>query len=147
MYGKNEVTTHNYNESLSYDRNGNIIYLSRYGINDFGDPIPIDDLQYTYANNGMSNRLLSVSDSNFGNAAQGFKDGTNSGDDYAYDNFGNMTSINLFYSTHSLQEVTPIWNLDIESFDVCSFINLSNTTANFDCFLFFKFFLSLKPRL
>jgi RHS repeat-associated protein len=90
MYGKNEVTTHNYNESLSYDRNGNIIYLSRYGINDYGDPIPIDDLQYTYANNGMSNRLLSVSDSNFGNAAQGFKDGTNSDDDYAYDEFGNM---------------------------------------------------------
>jgi RHS repeat-associated protein len=64
--------------------------LTRYGINDFGDPIPVDDLQYTYANNGMSNKLLKVAESNYGNAAQGFKDGTNTGDDYMYDAFGNM---------------------------------------------------------
>ncbi|MFY7730971.1 MAG: RHS repeat-associated core domain-containing protein, partial [Flavobacterium sp.] len=91
-YGKNDILTHNYNESLSYDRNGNILYLTRYGINDFGDPIPIDDIFYNYKNNNVSNQLMRVSETPYGNAAQGFKDGTNTGDDYAYDNFGNMTS-------------------------------------------------------
>lgn len=89
-YGKNDILTHNYNESLGYDRNGNILYLSRYGINDYGDPIPIDDIFYNYGNDEKSNQLMRVTETPYGNAAQGFKDGTNTGDDYAYDDFGNM---------------------------------------------------------
>jgi RHS repeat-associated protein len=89
-YGKNDQITHNYNESLSYDKNGNITHLVRYGINDYGDPIPIDDIFYNYKNNNVSNQLMRVSETPYGNAAQGFKDGTNTGDDYMYDAFGNM---------------------------------------------------------
>jgi RHS repeat-associated protein len=89
-YGKNDILTHNYNESLSYDKNGNILYLSRYGINDFGDPIPIDDIFYNYGNAEKSNKLMRVTETPYGNSAQGFKDGTNTGDDYMYDDFGNM---------------------------------------------------------
>jgi len=64
-----------------YDLNGNIKSLSR---NTTGGTV-MDDLGYTYA----GNQLLSVSDA--GDIGDGFKDGNTTGDDYDYDDNGNMT--------------------------------------------------------
>jgi RHS repeat-associated protein len=76
----------NYRETLSYDKNGNILTLFRSGLfNYVENVIPIDDLYYTY--NG--NQLAAVSDAT--NVASGFKDGNTTGLDYSYDANGNMT--------------------------------------------------------
>ncbi|WP_420571465.1 DUF6443 domain-containing protein [Kordia sp.] len=90
--GLNRITkavdnTANYNLDLvSYDLNGNIQQLKRIGhtnpdATSFG---LMDDLNYNYS----GNQLLSVSDT--GNINHGFKDGNTSGNDYSYDNNGNM---------------------------------------------------------
>src|SRR5690554_4334152 len=79
-----------YAENLTYDKNGNITTLQRYGQEELGQPIEIDDLTYAY--NG--NQLQSVTDAT--NNSAGFNDGnpsTGSGQaDYEYDTFGNMTT-------------------------------------------------------
>ena len=81
-------TTYSYNEQIGgYDKNGNITLIIRLGDLDSDvDYIPIDLLTYTY---DAGNRLLKVEDSS--NHPEGFKDGANSGNDYDYDDFGNMT--------------------------------------------------------
>ncbi|WP_374504556.1 RHS repeat domain-containing protein [Flavobacterium sp.] len=87
-YQKSGQVTGMYNENLSYDKNGNIMNLSRYGDRDEQYlPIQIDNLQYGYATN--SNKLLSVADNS--NNTSGFKDGNTTGNDYLYDVNGNMT--------------------------------------------------------
>ncbi len=87
-YQKSGQLTGMYNENLSYDKNGNIMNLSRYGDRDEQYlPIQIDNLQYGYATN--SNKLLSVADNS--NNTSGFKDGNTTGNDYLYDVNGNMT--------------------------------------------------------
>ena len=73
--------------NINYDKNGNLRTLQRYGprnegITDFG---VMDNLRYTYD----GNKLTSVTD--LEGIAFGFKDGTNTGDDYTYDANGNMT--------------------------------------------------------
>ncbi len=82
------TSTYSYNEQITgYDKGGNITGIIRLGDLDSDvDYIPIDLLTYTY---DAGNRLLKVVD--VSNHPEGFKDGTNSGDDYAYDIFGNMT--------------------------------------------------------
>jgi RHS repeat-associated protein len=88
--------TNSYNESLSYDKNGNIMALQRTGSLDSnsGITVDIDNLTYNYANGNQSNQLLKVTDGT--NNPNGFKDdsdGTNdTNDDYSYDLNGNMTS-------------------------------------------------------
>jgi RHS repeat-associated protein len=92
-YQKQGNETGSYDESLQYDKNGNIRGLQRNGYidsDDQGMTYPIDDLIYTYDNYNNSNRLLSVYDSS--NSLDGFKDGNTSGDDYGYDIYGNMKS-------------------------------------------------------
>ena len=87
-YQKSGQLTNMYNESLSYDKNGNIKNLSRNGDRDEQYlPIQIDNLEYGYATN--SNKLLNVADNS--NNTSGFKDGNTTGDDYVYDANGNMT--------------------------------------------------------
>ncbi|MCO6164545.1 hypothetical protein NHF47_17100, partial [Flavobacterium sp. NRK F7] len=76
-----------YDETLSYDKNGNIQTLERNGgittmVN------PIDDLVYTYDTNNK-NLLVKVSDAT--TSPQGFKDGANNNTEYGYDDNGNMT--------------------------------------------------------
>ena len=87
--------TGNYNlASISYDKNGNILTLQREGQRlenkkTFGT---MDDLVYTY---DSGNKLLKVSDLAVYNGASvttGFKDGDNSGDDFTYDDNGNLIS-------------------------------------------------------
>lgn len=90
-YIKSHVATNSYDESVRYDKNGNITSLQRNGDFDSATmPISIDDLVYTYAPN--SNKLLKVTDTT--NDPFGFKDdaagGVDAADDYAYDILGNM---------------------------------------------------------
>ncbi|MFY7956750.1 MAG: hypothetical protein ACOVNT_01480, partial [Flavobacterium macrobrachii] len=86
--------TNSYNESLSYDKNGNITSLLRNGEwDDDVNVIEIDNLDYTYENN--SNRLSIVHDNTID--PNGFKDDSDvdpfdQNPDYSYDAFGNMKS-------------------------------------------------------
>ncbi|URC11826.1 DUF6443 domain-containing protein [Flavobacterium sp. B183] len=88
IFQKAVVTTNAYNETLSYDKNGNIMGLSRNGNSE--SATAIDALVYTYANNNTANRLMKVTDSS--RKDLGFTDGNNAGDDYTYDLNGNMIS-------------------------------------------------------
>lgn len=80
-----------YNESLDYDKNGNIKSLQRYGDSDApGIVFKIDELAYGYEDEN-SNRLAKVTEGLGGNDHKGFIDGNKIGDDYTYDDNGNMT--------------------------------------------------------
>ncbi|MBQ0738836.1 hypothetical protein J9332_31420, partial [Aquimarina celericrescens] len=70
--------------NITYDKMGNIESLNRVGHlgTSFGS---MDVLSYTY---DSGNKLLKVIDT--GNKTYGFKDGTNTNDDFAYDDNGNM---------------------------------------------------------
>ena len=111
-YQKSGQVTGMYNENLSYDKNGNIMNLSRYGDRDEQYlPIQIDNLGYTYATN--SNKLMSVVDNS--NNTSGFKDGITTGDDYVYDANGNrVVDENGFYKASelkSLGSILPDYNM------------------------------------
>ncbi|MBF4494091.1 type IV secretion protein Rhs [Flavobacterium sp. MR2016-29] len=81
-----------YNESISYDKNGNIKFLTRFGGSDMPSvAMQIDDLTYGYLNEN-SNLLVKVTDGLLGNDNEGFKDGNKGSDDFAYDANGNMIS-------------------------------------------------------
>jgi len=82
----NEIR-HSYDEELTYDRNGNITSLKRNGdLDDALEVVEIDDLGYSYEQN--TNRLARVTD--LSNNASGFRDGTNTDNDYSYDVLGNL---------------------------------------------------------
>ena len=72
-----------YDESLKYDKNGNIKALKRNGNLDAVNPaVTIDDLVYDYEAN--SNKLIKVTD-NPSTATSGFLDGANLANEYFYD--------------------------------------------------------------
>jgi RHS repeat-associated protein len=76
-----------FNESMQYDKNGNIVALQRNGGMESQSPaLPIDNLIYQYD----GNRLLKVDDS--ASITDGFKDGINASTEYTYDLNGNMTT-------------------------------------------------------
>ena len=80
------AVTNSYNESMDYDKNGNIAWLSRTGsLDDQWMPLVIDELGYNYS----FNRLLGVKDGT--NNPNGFRDMNPYSNDYDYDDFGNMT--------------------------------------------------------
>lgn len=80
-----------YKAEYDYDFNGNMKTLKRWGVNGIGTFGLMDDLTYTYNNGDKSNQLASVSDAALNSPAPNFIDGTNIGDDYSYDDAGNMT--------------------------------------------------------
>jgi RHS repeat-associated protein len=87
--GSHAASTDRYNETLQYDKNGNITNLTRRGSHNAFNQI-IDQLAYAY--NG--NQLQNVVEDPMGNAAAGFIDGhlgTPQTPDYTYDAYGNMT--------------------------------------------------------
>jgi RHS repeat-associated protein len=89
------VVTDSYNETMRYDKNGNITSLQRNGESDVQSmATPIDNLSYFYQTNNTTNRLMKVTD--LQNSPAGFKDdsdGTNDAvDDYVYDDNGNVTA-------------------------------------------------------
>ncbi len=86
------ATTSNYDVSgIQYDKNGNILRLTRRGhLNSAATSFGVmDNLTYTY---DSGNKLLKVNDT--GSADFGFKDSnTSTSNDYYYDQNGNLTSI------------------------------------------------------
>lgn len=83
---------------ITYDKNGNLLSLTRMGpksttpvLNDTDDTDYgiMDVLDYAYHENEMSNRLYKVRDD--GEDAFGFKDGATDVQDYWYDANGNLT--------------------------------------------------------
>jgi RHS repeat-associated protein len=85
FYGENGQLTHAFNEHLSYDKNGNILNLTRNSsLNGF--TTNIDQLTYEYD----GNQIQKVTDAPNANRHFGFVDGTNTNNDYEYDPFGNM---------------------------------------------------------
>ncbi len=72
--------------NVAYDQNGNILNLTRQGWKNGVSYANMDRLYYTY---DQGNKLMKVVDT--GNDNYGFKDGTNTGNDYVYDVNGNMT--------------------------------------------------------
>ncbi|AZQ57275.1 hypothetical protein EJ994_17345 [Maribacter sp. MJ134] len=78
--------TNDYNVSnISYDKNGNIQTLNRNGYQGGSTFTDMDILDYDY---DSGNKLLKVADT--GNKVHGFKDGTNTNDDFEYDINGNL---------------------------------------------------------
>ncbi|MEW7281078.1 hypothetical protein ABW636_20985 [Aquimarina sp. 2201CG1-2-11] len=76
--------------NVTYDKAGNILSLDRKGhlngaASAFGD---MDKLVYNYSHNEVSNKLLKVTDHTTNTF--GFKDGNKNGDDFVYDENGNM---------------------------------------------------------
>lgn len=84
--------TNSYNESMSYDKNGNIMSLQRNGaLDDQQQTLQIDNLTYTYPTD--SNQLAKVTDATIdpnGFADDTATDPTDANDDYKYDGNGNM---------------------------------------------------------
>ncbi|NIF03888.1 RHS repeat-associated core domain-containing protein [Chryseobacterium sp. Tr-659] len=74
------IETNAYNESVTYDLNGNIQTLLRFGGTDNNSGMKIDDINYTYE----GNQLVDIWDSS-GNSL-----GLDGGDTMAYDANGNM---------------------------------------------------------
>ena len=94
VYQKPNATvpvTNSYNESLTYDKNGNVKRLFRNGeYDDAGYFLEIDKLKYIYHDTDK-NKLIQVIDEVPN--PNGFKDSANNEvDDYKYDDFGNMES-------------------------------------------------------
>ncbi|TSE03178.1 DUF6443 domain-containing protein [Aquimarina algiphila] len=99
--------------NVSYDKIGNILSLNRTGhlntnATSFGD---MDVLSYTY---NAGNKLLKVADT--ANKTFGFKDGTNTNDDFTYDDNGNVTIdrnkgiTNITYNHLNLPKTVSISN-------------------------------------
>ncbi|MGC4040310.1 MAG: DUF6443 domain-containing protein [Flavobacterium sp.] len=90
--GENIKVTNSYDESLTYDKNGNIRKLWRNGnYDDQSFTFAMDNLSYFY-HPDVPDRLMKVTD--LTNSTSGFADdsnGTNDTvDDYGYDAYGNM---------------------------------------------------------
>ncbi|HQK36483.1 MAG TPA: hypothetical protein PLC81_02525, partial [Bacteroidales bacterium] len=86
-----------YNESITYDVNGNIRTAKRYGLLQDGSNLVglIDDITYTYYNNNKSNRLMDADDNAPDVSGRGdFSEEIlgQSSQEYLYDNNGNMIS-------------------------------------------------------
>ncbi|UGU18156.1 RHS repeat-associated core domain-containing protein [Sinomicrobium kalidii] len=74
-------------KNVAYDKNGNITDLTRNGWQNSSNYDNMDVLDYRY---NSTNKLLKVIDT--GNKSYGFKDGTNTNNDYTYDTNGNLES-------------------------------------------------------
>lgn len=84
-YFKDGRNSKSYDESMDYDKNGNILHLKRNGDLDYDSfTIQIDDLDYSYA----GNQIKSVKDAS--GHPGGFRDGADMVDEYKYDGNGNM---------------------------------------------------------
>ncbi len=86
--GNNASLRNSYNETVTYNLNGNIDHITRNGNLDVvGQPFEIDNLNYIYQND--SNKLLTVDDSSGSNI--GFRNVNTTPIDYDYDANGNLT--------------------------------------------------------
>lgn len=84
-YLESNVGGTKFSTSYSYDKHGNMLTLSRNG----NQTTVIDNLTFTY----QGNQLMQTDDTGINSTIVGsmdFKNGTNTGDDYAYDVNGNL---------------------------------------------------------
>ncbi|WP_406845327.1 DUF6443 domain-containing protein [Flavobacterium soyae] len=95
VFQKAAATNNAYNESLVYDKNGNILSLTRNGNNET-TAVQIDNLVYSYGAANQTNQLTKVVDNApAASKINGFADSAaNTVDDYSYDVNGNMTKDN-----------------------------------------------------
>ena len=92
-YGESESLQTNknrYNTSCSYDKNGNILTLTRKGLQDGGSYGFNDNLSFTYTGNQVTKVEDAANDPTYYNAFN-FKDGASQENEYTYDKNGNMT--------------------------------------------------------
>ena len=92
-YGESESLQTNrnrYSTSYTYDKNGNILTLTRKGLQDGGSYGLIDNLTFIYAGNQVTRIDDSVNDPTY-NGAFNFVDGASQSNEYTYDPNGNMT--------------------------------------------------------
>jgi RHS repeat-associated protein len=82
----NTTVLGNFNESMTYDKNGNILTLDRTGKDENIPLTPIDKLTYNYEVN--TNKLIKVDDAT--NMQDGFENLANLPIEYEYDANGNM---------------------------------------------------------
>ncbi|MCW3466439.1 DUF6443 domain-containing protein [Chitinophaga nivalis] len=75
--------------NITYDVNGNLQTMISKGISGATSK-DIDNLTYTYDNNGFSNKLIKVDDNAGNNNVGDFTNGTNVDADYSYDANGSM---------------------------------------------------------
>ncbi|RXK58566.1 hypothetical protein ESA94_18210 [Lacibacter luteus] len=84
-----------FSSSFTYkDLNGNLGTLIRMGVVPGEGVKTIDNLEYTYDNSELSNRLIKVKDNVIGNydgKLFDFKDGSTTGNDYEYNTAGQLT--------------------------------------------------------
>jgi len=94
IFKKASVLSNAYNETLSYDKNGNIMSLVRNGSSETA--VQIDNLVYSYGSTNAGNQLTKVSDNAPASSkAEGFADSaSNASDDYSYDANGNLIQDN-----------------------------------------------------
>lgn len=86
------VETGGYNETMTYDHNGNILSLTRNTLLNGGTtPTIIDNLTYSYTA-GLGNQLKKVEDAS--SNASGFNNAANIADEYGYDENGNLSRDN-----------------------------------------------------
>lgn len=116
----NPAHTNRYNETLQYDKNGNITSLNRVGsYNNYNNII--DDLNYSYD----GNQLKTVTELPTGNASVGFIDGnagTTTNPDYTYDAFGNMIA----------DKNKGITNIRYNHLNLPMYINIKNNNGGND---------------
>jgi len=82
-----------YNESFTYDANGNIKTVDRYGTSSQGK---VDDMDYQYVSPGVNNRLDHIEDASsvIPSGTSDFHMGTQGDENYEYDDMGNLVNDN-----------------------------------------------------
>ncbi|MBN1951788.1 MAG: RHS repeat-associated core domain-containing protein [Bacteroidales bacterium] len=116
-------------DSISYDANGNILFLRRYNQNS----ATMDELEYSYMYYGTSNQLRAVSDN--ASAAGGFEDGASLLTEYRYDPNGNMIidqnkgiTLGIQYNYLNLPEYLAIDTIAVEYIYDAAGTKLMNST-------------------
>lgn len=85
-----QTNKNRYNTTYTYDKNGNILTLTRKGLQDGGTYGLIDNLTLTYSGNQVTMIEDAASDPTYYGYFN-FKDGASQSDEYTYDKNGNMT--------------------------------------------------------
>ncbi len=87
MTDNSSINPGRYNESLSYDKNSNVMNILRLGNTNLAATTfgTMDILAYTY---DAGNKLIKVEDTS--GSSEGFNNGSSIATEYTYDNNGNM---------------------------------------------------------
>ncbi|MGY3793448.1 DUF6443 domain-containing protein [Aquimarina sp. 433] len=100
--------------NVSYDKNGNLKTLKRHGWKNSSNYWDMDNLVYSYDSGNKLSKVIDYGDDNYG-----FKDGTNTNDDYVYDVNGNIT----------LDRNKGITSIQYNHLDLPTFIEFDNADS------------------